>query len=260
MIERYVTLACVSNEVGGDLIGNARWLGVPIAGPARGGRPGGRRRPGGRPLGGRLHRRHADRGAAATAGTRCSPIGDERRAAADRARVPGPDGGARPVRLRLGHQVARRAGADHVRRLRRVLGPARLGAAGPDQDRSRGSTAPGRRHGAGRRGRGGRRRLGPAPGHLARSRCGSTAVPWQTATLAAVASVDTWRLWSWRWNATPGEHTLEVRATDNAGETQTEPRLRRRPDGADRVAHDRRRRVAADARTERATGDGSQCS
>ena len=30
MIERYVTLACVSNEVGGDLIGNARWLGVPI--------------------------------------------------------------------------------------------------------------------------------------------------------------------------------------------------------------------------------------
>ena len=30
MIERYVTLACVSNEVGGDLIGNAQWLGVPI--------------------------------------------------------------------------------------------------------------------------------------------------------------------------------------------------------------------------------------
>ena len=30
MIERYVTLACVSNEVGGDLIGNALWLGTPI--------------------------------------------------------------------------------------------------------------------------------------------------------------------------------------------------------------------------------------
>ena len=30
MVERYVTLACVSNEVGGDLIGNARWLGVPL--------------------------------------------------------------------------------------------------------------------------------------------------------------------------------------------------------------------------------------
>ena len=30
MIERYVTLGCVSNEVGGGLIGNARWLGVPV--------------------------------------------------------------------------------------------------------------------------------------------------------------------------------------------------------------------------------------
>lgn len=30
MVERYVTLCCVSNEVGGDLIGNARWLGVPV--------------------------------------------------------------------------------------------------------------------------------------------------------------------------------------------------------------------------------------
>ena len=35
MIERYITLACVSNEVGGDLIGNARWLGVPIKDAAR---------------------------------------------------------------------------------------------------------------------------------------------------------------------------------------------------------------------------------
>jgi hypothetical protein len=31
MVERYVTLACVSNEVGGSLIGNAKWLGVPLA-------------------------------------------------------------------------------------------------------------------------------------------------------------------------------------------------------------------------------------
>ncbi|WP_422936159.1 molybdopterin-dependent oxidoreductase [Sinomonas sp. P47F7] len=30
LIERYVTIACVSNEVGGDLIGNARWLGWPV--------------------------------------------------------------------------------------------------------------------------------------------------------------------------------------------------------------------------------------
>jgi DMSO/TMAO reductase YedYZ molybdopterin-dependent catalytic subunit len=30
MVERYVTLSCVSNPVGGDLVGNARWLGVPL--------------------------------------------------------------------------------------------------------------------------------------------------------------------------------------------------------------------------------------
>jgi DMSO/TMAO reductase YedYZ molybdopterin-dependent catalytic subunit len=31
LIERYVTLACVSNEVGGHLVGNASWLGVRLA-------------------------------------------------------------------------------------------------------------------------------------------------------------------------------------------------------------------------------------
>ena len=31
MVEKDVTLSCVSNEVGGDLVGNARWLGVPLA-------------------------------------------------------------------------------------------------------------------------------------------------------------------------------------------------------------------------------------
>lgn len=30
MVERDVTLSCVSNYVGGDLVGNARWLGVPL--------------------------------------------------------------------------------------------------------------------------------------------------------------------------------------------------------------------------------------
>lgn len=30
MTERHITIACVSNNVGGDLIGNARWLGWPV--------------------------------------------------------------------------------------------------------------------------------------------------------------------------------------------------------------------------------------
>jgi DMSO/TMAO reductase YedYZ molybdopterin-dependent catalytic subunit len=31
MVEEYVTLQCVSNEVGGPLVGNAKWLGVPLS-------------------------------------------------------------------------------------------------------------------------------------------------------------------------------------------------------------------------------------
>ena len=31
MVERYVTLSCVSNRVGGDLVGHAKWLGVPLS-------------------------------------------------------------------------------------------------------------------------------------------------------------------------------------------------------------------------------------
>ncbi len=30
MVERYITLSCVSNQVGGGLVGNAKWLGVPL--------------------------------------------------------------------------------------------------------------------------------------------------------------------------------------------------------------------------------------
>ena len=30
MVERYITLCCVSNSVGGGLVGNAKWLGVPL--------------------------------------------------------------------------------------------------------------------------------------------------------------------------------------------------------------------------------------
>jgi hypothetical protein len=56
--------------------------------------------------------------------------------------------------------------------------------------------------------------------------------PWQQATLAATVSIDTWRLWSWQWDAPPGRHRLQVRATDNAGAVQTEAIAPPAPDGA----------------------------
>ncbi|WP_329274562.1 sulfite oxidase [Streptomyces sp. NBC_01451] len=56
--------------------------------------------------------------------------------------------------------------------------------------------------------------------------------PWQEARLAAEDTRDTWRQWSFPWQATKGGHTLTVRATDRTGATQTEKRARTVPDGA----------------------------
>ena len=56
--------------------------------------------------------------------------------------------------------------------------------------------------------------------------------PWQPATLAAEYSIDTWRQWRWNWDATPGYHTLVVRATDATGTLQTEQVVTPIPDGA----------------------------
>jgi DMSO/TMAO reductase YedYZ molybdopterin-dependent catalytic subunit len=56
--------------------------------------------------------------------------------------------------------------------------------------------------------------------------------PWQPADLAAEDTTDTWRQWSFPWKAASGGHTLTVRATDRTGESQTEKRTRTIPDGA----------------------------
>jgi DMSO/TMAO reductase YedYZ molybdopterin-dependent catalytic subunit len=56
--------------------------------------------------------------------------------------------------------------------------------------------------------------------------------PWQTATLAAADGSDTWRQWMWPWDARPGLHTLQVRATDTSGATQTPARANPFPNGA----------------------------
>jgi DMSO/TMAO reductase YedYZ molybdopterin-dependent catalytic subunit len=57
--------------------------------------------------------------------------------------------------------------------------------------------------------------------------------PWQDATLAEAISADTWRQWFIEWPATSGDHTIEVRATDATGFTQTEERVDVVPDGAE---------------------------
>ncbi|HEV2255785.1 MAG TPA: molybdopterin-dependent oxidoreductase [Streptosporangiaceae bacterium] len=56
--------------------------------------------------------------------------------------------------------------------------------------------------------------------------------PWQQARLAAVPDIDTWRQWVWDWDATPGTHVLEARATDATGYTQTASQAQPPPNGA----------------------------
>ncbi|MFV0461703.1 MAG: molybdopterin-dependent oxidoreductase [Nostocoides sp.] len=46
--------------------------------------------------------------------------------------------------------------------------------------------------------------------------------PWQQATLGPDAGIDYWRQWYLPWEATPGEHTLTVRAKDHTGAWQDE--------------------------------------
>ena len=131
MIERWITLCCVSNEVGGSLISNARFLGVRLADLLR--------EAGVDPKADQLLATSED---GMTIGSPTAVVMDGRDAMLAvgmngeplpiAARLPGPDGRARAVRLRLGVQVDRRHAGHDVRQRAGVLGARRLGGEGAD--------------------------------------------------------------------------------------------------------------------------------
>jgi DMSO/TMAO reductase YedYZ molybdopterin-dependent catalytic subunit len=55
---------------------------------------------------------------------------------------------------------------------------------------------------------------------------------WMPATLGSDVTDDAWRQWKFDWQATPGDHLITVRATDKTGSTQTEASAPPDPDGA----------------------------
>lgn len=55
---------------------------------------------------------------------------------------------------------------------------------------------------------------------------------WQSCDLGVDLTDDAWRQWIFDWDATSGEHTIQVRSTDKSGYTQTEEVRRVDPDGA----------------------------
>ena len=235
MVERDVTLTCVSNEVGGNLAGNARWLGAPLAALLE--------EVGVDPRADMILSRSKD---GMTIGTPTAVVMDGRDAmlAVGMNGQPLPAEHGFPVRMVVpglyGYVSATKWLVDleltrfdretpywvergwvpkaPIRTASRIDTPRLFTKLQPGQGRRRG------------------RRVGPAPRHRRRSRCGSTAAPGQPARLADVPSTDTWRQWVWEWAATPGSHTLEVRATDGDGVTQPAKRRPPVPLRCDRLA------------------------
>ena len=55
---------------------------------------------------------------------------------------------------------------------------------------------------------------------------------WREARLARAVSADTWLQWTYEWDAGAGDHEIEVRAADSDGLVQTEEKASVAPDGA----------------------------
>ena len=231
LVEAMVTLSCVSNEVGGGLVGNQRWLGYPLrellarAGPSR----------------------SADMVLSTsvdgwTAGTPLDTLTDPGRAAMLAVGMGGqplPVEHGFPVRMVVpglyGYVSATKWVVDlEVTRFDRAQGywtPRGWSARGPIKTQSRIDVPA-----AGSSVRAG---LVTVAGVAWAPHRGISAVevraddgPWQRATLGEGGTADTWRQWLWRWDVVPGEHRLQVRATDGAGQVQTQQRADPAPDGA----------------------------
>jgi len=232
LVEHTVTLMCVSNEVGGDLVGNATWLGYPIrdllakAGPLPG----------------------ADMVLSTsvdgfTAGSPLDVLLEEDRQsllAVGMNGVPLPIEHGYPVRMVVpglyGYVSATKWVSElKVTTFEKDMGywtPRGWSARGPvktasriDVPQSGSSVAPGRVAVAGvawaqHRG---------IEGVEVRVDDGA----WEPATLADAISIDTWRQWVYEWDAAPGNHTVAVRATGANGDTQRDVRLPPAPNGSE---------------------------
>jgi len=230
LVERDITLACVSNEVGGDLVGNARWLGLPIAPLLARARP--------QAAADMVLSTSAD---GFTCGTPLAALTDGRDALLAIAMngEPLPVEHGFPVRMVVpglyGYVSATKWVVDlELTRFDRVEAywtPRGWAEKAPVKTASRIDVP----HG-GAKVRAGRVAVaGVAWAQHRGIRSVEVQVDdgaWQPARLAADVSVDAWRQWVLDWDATPGRHRLRVRATDGAGAVQTGASAPPAPDGA----------------------------
>ncbi|MFH5823640.1 molybdopterin-dependent oxidoreductase [Georgenia sp. AZ-5] len=229
LTEAWVTLCCVSNPVGGDLAGNARWLGLPVREVLARARP--------LPGADMVLSRSVD---GFTASTPLEVLTDDRNAllavGMNGTQLPAEHG--YPVRLVVPGLYGYVSATKWVTELRVTRFTDETAywtergwsARGPVKTSSR-IDVPRRRE----------VRAGEVvvAGVAWAQHTGIAAVEvrvdggrWRPAELATDVHVDAWRQWFYRWTATPGEHVLEVRATDRDGGVQTGERRGTAPDGA----------------------------
>lgn len=228
--ESYTTLACVSNEVGGSLIGNALWLGYPIRELLARARPTSdadmvlSRSVDGFTASTPLEALTDDRAAILAVGMNGAPLPQEHGFPV-RMVVPGLYGYVSATKWVVELEVTRfdRARAYWTDRGWSELGPIKLQSR-IDVPRGDGNVAAGETVIAGVAWQ---QHVGVA-GVEVQIDDGA----WQEATLASAISDDTWVQWSLPWTATAGRHTIRCRAMSATGEVQTSAVAPVVPDGA----------------------------
>ena len=222
MVERDITLNCVSSEVGGDLVGHARWLGVPTRELlSRAGIDDDPRDPDlqvlststdGMTISTPLSALLDDRGALVAVGMNGAPLPREHGFPA-RLVTPGLYGFVGATKW-LTRMTVTRYDADPAYWTERdwatdgtVKTQSRIDTLSPLARIEAGRTVIGGVAWAQRRG-------------IERVEVRVDDGPWRRATLGAEANVDCWRQWFLPWGATEGRHDITVRATGGEGEVQ----------------------------------------
>ena len=230
LVQQDVTLSCVSNKVGGRLVGNATWVGVPLATVLD--------QAGVQPGATQIVGRSVDRW---TAGFPTEVALDGRVAlvAVQMNGEPLPISHGFPARLVVaglyGYVSATKWLSDIELTTWEAFDgywiPRGWGKEGPIKTQSRVDVP--RRDST----------IDPGPTAIAGVAWAPTRAiekvevqvdeeQWVEAELSRETTVNSWRQWMVTWNATPGDHQVRVRATDGTGTTQTSEIQSPAPDGA----------------------------
>jgi DMSO/TMAO reductase YedYZ molybdopterin-dependent catalytic subunit len=230
LVERYVTIGCVSNDVGGDLVGNARWLGWPVRELLA--------EAGVKPGADMVLSRSTD---GFTAGTPLEALTDGRNAmiAVGMDGAPLPLVHGYPARLIVPGLYGYVSATKWLSELKVTTFAADQGYWTPLGWSARGPIKTASRIDVPRSG------ANPAAGPFTAAgvawspQRGIAGVQvqldggaWQSAPLAAALNKDTWVQWQAPLTLTPGKHQLKVRAVDGTGAVQTGDVAPPAPDGA----------------------------